>query len=85
VIPRDHFIAIAIAPLIILDAAFIALYASGALKLFANLCFAVNTIGSIGDVWIVLKIARHDREILVQDTKTGVETWRVVSAGNRQA
>jgi hypothetical protein len=74
-IPRNHLIAIALAPLILIDMACIALYSLGALRLFAVLCFAVNTIGALGDVWIVLKISRHTRESLIQDTKTGVQVW----------
>ena len=74
-IPRDHLIAIALAPLVLIDIACIALYSLGALRLFAVLCFAVNTIGALGDVWIVLKISRHTRESLIQDTKTGVQVW----------
>jgi hypothetical protein len=74
-IPRDHLIAITLAPLIVIDIVCIALYSVGVLRLFAVLCFAVNTIGALGDVWIVLKISRHTRESLIQDTKTGVQVW----------
>jgi hypothetical protein len=44
--------------------------------LFMGLCFAVNTIGAMGDVWIVLKLSRHARGTVVQDTKQGIEVWR---------
>ena len=75
-IPGGHFLAIALAPLLVLDTVFVALYALGVLPLFMDLCFAVNTIGAVGDVWIVLKLSRHQRATLVQDTKTGIEVWR---------
>ncbi len=74
-IPRDHLIAIALAPLILIDLACIAFYLLGAVRLFAVLCFAVNTIGALGDVWIVIKVSRHARDSLIQDTKTGVQVW----------
>ncbi|MCZ6915706.1 MAG: DUF3267 domain-containing protein [Gemmatimonadetes bacterium] len=74
-IPRGHFIAIAIAPLLVLDAIFVAVYAMGVFRLFMDLCFAVNTIGTMGDVWIVLKLSRHARGTVVQDTKQGIEVW----------
>ncbi len=74
-LPRGHFIAIAIAPLLVLDAIFVTLYAMGVLRLFMDLCFAVNTIGAMGDVWIVLKLSRHARGTAVQDTKQGIEVW----------
>ncbi len=74
-IPRDHLIAITLAPLIAIDIACIALYWVGAIRLFAVLCFAVNTIGSLGDAWIVMKVVRHPAGSLIQDTKTGVQVW----------
>ena len=42
-----------------------------------TLCFEINTIGAIGDVWIVLKLLPARRGSLVQDTMTGVEIWRL--------
>ncbi|UCC81997.1 MAG: DUF3267 domain-containing protein [Gemmatimonadota bacterium] len=74
-IPRDHLIAIALAPLVVIDTVCVALYALDVIRLFAVLCFAVNTIGALGDLWIVLKISRHPRDSLIQDTKTGVQVW----------
>ncbi|NIM52968.1 MAG: hypothetical protein GTO22_27650 [Gemmatimonadales bacterium] len=76
-IPRNHLMTIALAPLLVLDAAFIGLYLLGILKLFMDLCFAVNTIGAVGDMWIALKLLRHDAGMFVQDTKTGIEVWRL--------
>jgi hypothetical protein len=74
-ISRNHLIAIAIAPLIILDIAAIVLYQTTPLRLFANLCFTVNTIGALGDIWIVSRLLKHDGSTWVQDTKSGVEIW----------
>ena len=75
-IRRTHFIAIALAPLLVLDVAFIGLYAAGVFRLFMDLCFAVNTIGAVGDVWIVLKLLPHDSMSVVQDTKTGIAVYK---------
>lgn len=75
-IPRKQFIFIALAPLVILDLFFGALYTAGVLKLFSNLCFVINTLGAAGDVWITSKLIRYERGIQVQDTKTGIELWR---------
>ena len=55
-IPRNHLIAIALAPLVILDIAFVAAYVWGPWPVFWNLCFAVNTIGALGDCWITLQL-----------------------------
>lgn len=75
-IPRDHFLAIALAPLLLLDAAFAVAYLYAPVPVFWNLCFAVNTIGALGDCWISLQLLRHDRSTLFVDTKSGVEAWR---------
>ena len=75
-IPRGHFILVALAPLVILDGVAAALYATGDLRLFYTLCFEINTIGALGDTWIVLKLLPARRGSLVQDTMTGVEIWR---------
>jgi hypothetical protein len=44
-IRRDHLLMIALAPLVILDTAFIAAYLTVPGKVFWDLCFAVNTMG----------------------------------------
>lgn len=74
-IRRTHFIAIALAPLLVLDAVFIGFYAAGVFRLFMDLCFAVNTIGAVGDIWIVLKLLPHDRASAVQDAKNGIAIY----------
>ena len=75
-VPRGHFIAIALAPLIVLDIVFAVLYSMDVAKLFADLGFVINTLGAVGDVWIVLKLVPQERGTLVRDTKTGIEVWR---------
>lgn len=74
-IPRGRFIAIALAPLIVLDAAFGILFAVEFLKMFSYFCLIINTLGSVGDLWIAFKLVPHERGILIQDIRTGVEVW----------
>ena len=74
-IPRDQLIAIAIAPLLVLDSLYLVLFGLGVLPMFMVVGLATNTIGAMGDVWIVLKLLGHDRHTWIQDTKTGVEVW----------
>ena len=74
-IARGHLVAIALAPLVILDAVFVVAFVLVPGDVFWDLCFAVNTIGAVGDVWIVTRILRHPPETLFQDTKSGVEAW----------
>lgn len=76
-IPRDRFIAISLAPLIVLGLMFGFLFAVGILRVFSYFCLFINTLGATGDVWITLKLAKHGRGTLVQDTKTGIIVWQV--------
>jgi len=75
-IPRDHFIVISLAPLVFLDLLFAILFFVGFLKIFSYFCLFINTLGATGDVWITLKLVKHERRTLVQDTKTGIIVWQ---------
>ncbi|UCD86534.1 MAG: DUF3267 domain-containing protein [Desulfobacterales bacterium] len=75
-VPRGHFIGVTLAPLVILNVICVALYIVGFLRTFVFLCLMTNTIGSMGDIWILLKLLPHERSVLVQDTKNGIEIWR---------
>jgi hypothetical protein len=74
-LPREHFMVVAIAPFVVLDLLFGFLYARGALKLFCDLSLIVNSIGSVADIWVVLKLIGAPKGALIQDTKTGFEVW----------
>ena len=86
-ISRNHFLLIALAPLIILDSVFALAYVAGvvyaaqlaccadSLRLFANLGFVINTLGAAGDIWMTAKLLGHASNTLVLDTKTGMEIW----------
>ncbi len=76
-IPRGHFMVIALAPLFVINILFIALFAAGFLKVFAYFCLLVNTIGCVGDVWIIVKLSGHDRGTFIQDIKSGIEVWKL--------
>ncbi len=75
-VPRGRFIIIALAPLVVLNIIFVALFATGFLKVFTYFCLLVNTIGAVGDLWIILRLSGHDRGTLIQDTKNGIEVWK---------
>jgi len=74
-IPRNHFILVALAPLVVLDAFFVVLYVYSPFKLFSDFCLIINTIGALGDVWIVVKLLSVEKGAMIQDTKTGIEVW----------
>ena len=52
---------------------FIALFAAG----FTYFCLLVNTIGYVGDVWIIVKLSGYDRGTFIQDIKNGIEVWKL--------
>ena len=74
-LPRGHFMLVAIAPFVVLDLLFGFLYAQGALKLFCDFSLIINSIGSVADIWVVLKLIGAPKGVLIQDTKTGFEVW----------
>lgn len=74
-VPRGHFIAVTLAPLIILDFLFVGFYVLDVLRTFTFLCFMINTLGAMGDIWIVMKLLPQERSVFVQDTKNGIEIW----------
>ena len=74
-LPRGHFMVVAIAPFVVLNLLFGFLYARDTLKLLCNFSLIVNSIGSVADLWIVLKLIGAPKGVLIQDTKTGFEVW----------
>ncbi len=74
-IPRGHYMLVAIAPFIILNFILALLYARGVLRLFCDLGLIINSIGSLGDILAVLKLASGPKSALIQDTKSGFEVW----------
>jgi len=74
-LPRGHFMVVAIAPFVVLNLLFVFLYARGALKLFCDFSLIINSIGSVADIWVVLKLIGAPKGALIQDTKTGFEVW----------
>jgi hypothetical protein len=75
-LPRGHYIAVALAPLVVLDLLFGVMFASGVLRLMSDLCFIINTLGAAGDVWVVARLLGMQRGTMIQDTRDGFEVWR---------
>jgi len=74
-LPRGQYMLVAITPFAILNLLFGFLFARGVLNLLCDLSLIVNSIGSMGDIWVVLKLAGGPRGALIQDTKSGFEVW----------
>lgn len=76
-IQRGRFIAIALAPLAILNTVFGIFFAFGFLKVFSYFCLMINSLGAVGDIWMTIKLLPLEKGIFVRDTKTGIEVWKV--------
>jgi hypothetical protein len=74
-VKRRNYMLVAIAPFVILTFLFGFLYFRGTLKLFSYLSILANLIGSVGDLWVVLKLAGGPEGAWIQDTNTGFEVW----------
>jgi len=81
-LPRGHYLLVAMAPFVLLNFLFGFLYARGVLKLFCDLGLIINSIGSLGDIWAVLKLIGAPKGAWIQDTKGGFEIW-VPEEGNK--
>jgi hypothetical protein len=75
-IPRCDFMVIAAAPLVLLDVLFGLFFAFGFARLFSFLCATINTMGAVGDIWILYKLCACPRNAFILDTKTGIEVWQ---------
>jgi len=74
-VPRGHYMLVALTPFVILNLLCGFLLARGGLNVFFDLSLIVNSIGSMGDIWVVLKLAGGPKGAWIQDTKSGFEVW----------
>ena len=75
-IPREHFMITAMAPFVVLDVTLAFLFAVGILKTFCFMGLILNTIGSVGDLWLTFKLCSHASGTMVRDLKTGIEVYK---------
>ncbi|RCV62922.1 putative zincin peptidase [Methanophagales archaeon] len=87
---RNQFIAIAIAPLVVISLVGIGLMA--ALPSIAHLIFiplVLNASGAVGDLWVTRNVLRYPKHVLLEDRKTGLiiygketdKTMNITTAG----
>lgn len=74
-LPRNHAVVVALAPLMVLNSLALGLFLVGPLRLFAAMVWLLNSVGSAGDIWLVVKLLGHDRDTRVLATDAGVEIW----------
>ena len=68
-VPRNQFIVIALAPLVVIGIGGMALMvlASGAVAYYLGLMIVLNTSGAVGDLWMVYEVLRYPPHALVRD------------------
>jgi len=73
VFPRNQFIAISIAPLVV-----ISLFGIGLMAAFPSIAhwtllpLVVNASGAVGDLWVTRNVLRYPKHVLLEDRKTGL-------------
>jgi hypothetical protein len=76
---RNQYLIVGLAPLIVITIAGIVLTllapAAASYVLFATIG---NVSGAAGDVWVVARLLRQPRHVLVEDTQIGYRVWEVL-------
>lgn len=79
---RTRFVAVALAPLVLLSGAGLVAIAVAAERLSPWFAFgtALNTAGAVADVWMAFVLLRYPASVLVEDRKSGFAIWRASSS-----
>ena len=80
---RDRFLAVALAPLVLIDAAALALLVWNPAWSWTAPALVANTSGAVGDLWVAAALVRFPRWAQVEDRKLGFAVWP--SAGHSPA
>lgn len=73
VFPRNQFIVISIAPLILISLVGIGLMAAfPSIAHWIFIPFVVNASGAVGDLWVTRNVLRYPKHVLLEDRKTGL-------------
>jgi hypothetical protein len=81
--PRDHFVVIALAPLVVMTGVGILLMplVSDALAYYIGLMVVVNAGGAIGDLWMTWAVLRYPRHALVRDEADRIRIYMPAPGG----
>ena len=72
---RDQFVAIGMAPLLVIDLTALALLLLVPAWSWPGPALVTNTSGAIGDLWMVGVLLRFPRSAIVEDRTTGFAVW----------
>ena len=78
IFPRDQYLVIALAPLVVISlAGIILMLLAPSLATYALFAIVGNISGSAGDIVAARKLRHLPRNVLVEDTETGYCAWKV--------
>jgi Putative zincin peptidase len=81
---RNQYLVVGLAPLVVITLAGIILtLISPALASYTIFATVGNVSGAAGDVWVVRKLLRRTRSILVEDTESGYRAWELTDPSSQ--
>ena len=73
VFPRNQFIVIAIAPLVVISLVGIGIMAAfPSIAHWMSIPFVINASGSVGDLWMTRHVLRYPKHVMLEDRKNGI-------------
>jgi Putative zincin peptidase len=72
---RDQFLAVALAPLVLIDVAALALLVWNPTWSWGAPALVSNTSGAVGDIWVAALLLRFPRRVQVEDRVLGFAVW----------
>jgi hypothetical protein len=83
---RNHYLVVGLAPLVVITlAGIVFILLSPALASYTFFAIVGNFSGAAGDVWVVRKLIRHPRTVLVEDTEVGYRAWELTDSSSQDA
>jgi signal transduction histidine kinase len=81
---RNQYLVVGLAPLVVITlAGIIFILLSPALASYTIFAIVGNFSGAAGDVWVVRKLMRRPRSILVEDTEAGYRAWELTESSSQ--
>jgi len=73
VFPRNQFIVIAMAPLVVISLVVIGIMAAfPSIAHWMFIPFIINASGAVGDMWVTRNVLRYPKHVMLEDRKTGL-------------
>jgi len=73
VFPRNQYIVIAIAPLVVISLVVIGIMAAfPSIAHWMFIPFIMNASGAVGDMWVTRNVLRYPKHVILEDRKTGL-------------